>query len=253
MSKKLTATFGKPDLTVALIRRFPAQDVMRHLGPIQDKFSPYLPNFNVLPSNAQTPPENPRFALSGTKKSLTVAGTMINLTLDFSAGAPASGMRPPIMKAIAEMAKLDAVLNDQKKFYSGVIIGMTYKGSATLLEAHSREILERIMEHPGKDLKFGNFAIVREDSRFLSSFEMSRVKQYEHVVVPGQPSHISIDLDFDSNKLLDGLQFKLDVNNKPLGMVEEPNPFAGLFDKVCEMSSIEGQAYIGEDLVEELA
>jgi hypothetical protein len=241
----------QPRLTsVALVRRFPAEDVRRAQFVFEDEFKDLIGGQTTplnLPPNP--PPEAPRFMMTDGKRTLVVSNTSVQLTLDFGGALPP---KMTLQRALERPARvmddaLGRVFANQKRFYGGIVV--VWSAKQMDLERLSAELVEWIMKpHFEPQLASFSCTIGLERKGSNRTIEISQYKAFRRqaTAVAGAAT-ISVDPDFEpaDDK---GLQIKIDVNTKPQISTPLSTAFESLIPVISDTIQVELAKLVGPKL-----
>jgi hypothetical protein len=244
MADNLLELADAPEVQAVLIRRYPAQDVLRYIGQFQDSFAQYVgAAVDTFPANQSTPPPQPRYGFKGNKKVLQVSNVSAQLNLSFSSGLPRDGILSAISRAASEMDKLDTIFAHHTRTFSGIVVTVTYTVSNANLPVLVNAAAQRVLSNAPDRAQSLNFTISRRVGDFFRNVEFGQVKAGMVAAQAGQNVHI--DLDFDSG-FTDGIEYKIDVNSKPRMDSPQTGDFNALIAEFKAMLNDDAPIYLGD-------
>lgn len=201
--------------SIKFVRRFPFDpEIRRKQFEFEDAVKGHFPNPPQVASNqGQLPPDAPRFIFTDGKKVLVVAGTAVQLTLNFPDGLPKQNSLKNINNKYSEIfdTSFKSILQYQSKFYNGYIITFNKKipeGVHTVARIVSDQLLSINLDN----IQAANIDIGFTENELTHTFGISGYKNITTQLKLGES--IFIDPDFDDQNAEIGLQLIVDTNNK---------------------------------------
>jgi hypothetical protein len=250
----LLITTEAPRLTsIALVRRYPAEDVRRTQFLFEDEFKELIGGQTAALNPSVAVPEAPRFMMTDGKRTLVVSNVTTQLSLDFGASLPPKlTLNDALTRPATFMDDvLGRIFEKQRTFYSAIIV--TWSATQKDLFRLSEELVQWTMKpHFAPQLAGFSATIGLERNKINRTMEISQYKGWQRVASPvigGQA--ISVDADFETADD-QGLQIKIDVNTKPQIGKPLSKAFVSLIPVISETISIDLPNLIGPQLATSL-
>ncbi|MHC2625069.1 hypothetical protein ACVIW2_007101 [Bradyrhizobium huanghuaihaiense] len=237
--------------SIALVRRFPAEDVRRTQFLFEDEFKSLIGGETTAINAPLAPPEAPRFMMTDGKRTLVVSNVSAQLSLDFGGSLPPKlTLADALDRAARTMdSSMERIFAKQSRWYSGIVIVWT--ATQMNLNSLSEELVEWTMKtHFAPQLSHYGATIGVERKGFNRTIEISLYKSFQRIATSGQ-THIHVDADFEPPED-QGLQIKIDVNTRPQISSPPKNAFQNLIPVILETIRVDLQSLVGSQLASSL-
>jgi hypothetical protein len=237
--------------SIALVRRFPAEDIRRTQFLFEDEFKSLIGGETAAVNIPSAPPEAPRFMMTDGKRTLVVSNVSAQLSLDFGGTLPPKMTLPSALDRAARTMddSLERIFAKQKTYYSGIVIVWT--ATQMDLNSLSEALVEWTMKsHFAPHLNNFGVTIGVERKGFNRSIEISQYKAFQRLAQSNQTS-IHVDADFEPAQD-QGLQIKIDVNTRPQIASPPQKAFVSLIPVITETIRIDLENLVGSQLASAL-
>jgi hypothetical protein len=238
---------GVPRFEVALVRRYPNQEVRRLPFEFEDRLGRYLdaqPEVFQIPASA--PPEQPRFGFKSRRRSLIVSNVSTQLTMEFLS-PPKDGLISVIEKACVEMDRTDDIFQNQERYYTGIVMTAMYSSGLEHIGEIVKELANSTLRFVPDNPTILNAAITTEWKGVLRTIELAQFLTMSKIPEVDQVGIVRLHVDFEFDAPGEtGLQVKVDVNNRPLRDRPSKNGFQNLLPVFTEFAREDTQVYVGD-------
>jgi hypothetical protein len=252
LEHKLGIVTEPPRLSsIALVRRFPAEDVRRTQFLFEDEFKSFIGGQTRAVSIPSAPPEAPRFMMTDGKRTLVVSNISAQLSLDFgSTLPPRMTLADALYRAARAMDEsLERIFAKQRSHYAGIVI--VWSATQMDLNKLSEDLVEWTMKsHFAPQLNHYSVTVGVERKGINRSIEISQYKSFQRTTQSNQ-STIYVDADFEP-AIDQGLQIKIDVNTRPQIATPPDKAFVSLIPVITETIRVDLENLVGPPLAASL-